>query len=150
MHDGSSSKSSTYRSLLLPARMSFIYACRPIEAAVVLLPLFEFMHLNPLFPSMLAETLNTGRTEDQARYVPPLPVAITSLASYIVSHASSMGSPRAMAYANVALANQLVWVECDGLLETLLQPTNVEIRLCRQVKCSLQAMPFSTLILHFR
>lgn len=108
---------------------------RLIEARVILLLLFEFLHGNPTFRKMFASTLRAQEVSARkmATGVAPLPLALISLSSYILSHASSTSSPRAIAYANLVLNTLLVLVEDDDTITALLKNDKKNIRLCRQV-----------------
>jgi hypothetical protein len=109
-------------------------ANRPIEAVVVLLPIFEFLHLNRTFPLVLLESI--AAVSDQmtptSRLSPP-PFTLLTLSSYLLTHASSTSSPRATAYANLSLNILLTFVESDDIMTVFCQSTRETIRLCRQV-----------------
>ncbi|KAF7303319.1 DUF1741 domain-containing protein [Mycena kentingensis (nom. inval.)] len=99
---------------------------QPIEAYAVLLPLFEFLR-NPIFPLVF---ISAPDTKSSAASSPPS--TIISLSSYLLTHASSTSSPRAIVYANLALNTLLALVQNDGVLISFTQPTDERIRLCRQ------------------
>ena len=107
---------------------------RPIEACVILLPLFEFLHGSPLFRRVFAGTLVAAEEEKKtATRLTPLPLTLLSLSSYLLSHASSSSSPRAIAYASLAMSTLLVMVESDEIMASLRQESKEDVRLCRQV-----------------
>ncbi len=119
----------------MPPKRRLTLDHRPIEACVILLPLFEFLHGSPTFRKVFASTLHVQEdsTKKTATRITPLPLTLISLSSYLLSHASSTSSPRAIAYANLVLNMLLVLVENDDTM-TALHPDNKEdIRLCRQV-----------------
>ncbi|KAJ7751293.1 hypothetical protein DFH07DRAFT_745670 [Mycena maculata] len=101
----------------------------PIEACVVLLPLFEFLRTNPTFPLILISPSDEG-TKSSAISSPSH--TILSLSSYLLTHASSTSSPRAIVYANLCLNTLLTLVQNDGVLISFSQPSDERIRLCRQ------------------
>jgi hypothetical protein len=103
---------------------------RPIEATVILLPIFEFLHNNPIFSNILLGYISE---DAKAGRIPPPPFTLLSLSSYLLTHASSTFSPRSMAYANLSLNILLGLVENDQVMEALCQPSDINIRLCRQV-----------------
>jgi len=107
---------------------------RPIEAIVVLLPMFEFLHLNQTFPLVLLEFTSTvsDQTSSSNRLSPP-PFTFLTLSSYLLTHASSAASPRAIAYANLSLNILLTFVENEDVMSVFCQSTQDSIRLCRQV-----------------
>jgi hypothetical protein len=107
---------------------------RPIEAIVVLLPIFEFLHLNMMFPLILLESIPMGSDQmtSTSRLSPP-PFTLLTLSSYLLTHASSTSSPRATAYANLSLNILLAFVESDDIMHVFCQSTRETIRLCRQV-----------------
>lgn len=111
---------------------------RPVEAAVILLPIHDFIHLNPVFNAVLLEPLMLQQQEDASKStsLPPLIYTLLSASSYILSHASSVASSRATAYANLCLATLLNLVENDVAMSSFLQPGLSVIRLCRQVSFS--------------
>ncbi|KAJ7070877.1 hypothetical protein C8F01DRAFT_1108188 [Mycena amicta] len=103
-----------------------LFKSQPIEACVVLLPVFEFLR-NPIFPLVL---ISPPESKSSALSSPPY--TILSLSSYILTHASSTSSPRAIVYANLCLNTLLALVQNDGVLIAFSQPTDERIRLCRQ------------------
>ncbi len=108
---------------------------RPIEACVILLPLYEFLHGSALFRRVFAATLATADEEKKtASRITPLPLTLLSLSSYLLSHASSSSSPRAIAYANLAMSTLLVIVESDEIMSSLRADSKEDVRLCRQVR----------------
>lgn len=113
-----------------PSRRLLI-ATRPIEACVVLLPIFEFLRTNPTFPLVLISPVDES-VKSSAISSPPY--TILSLSSYLLTHASSTSSPRAIVYANLCLNTLLTLVQNDGVLISFSQPSDERIRLCRQVR----------------
>jgi hypothetical protein len=110
---------------------------RPIEAIVVLLPIFEFLHLNTTFPLILLESIPMSSDQmTSSRWSPP-PFTLLTLSSYLLTHASSTSSPRATAYANLSLNILLAFVESDDVMHMFCQSTRETIRLCRQVSTTL-------------
>lgn len=113
---------------------SFQCQYRPIEACVILLPLFEFLQGSATFRQIFVSTLAPEEEKKTATKIAPLPLTVLSLSSYLVSHASSSSSPRAIAYANLALNILLVISENDDILAALWKDSPEDVRLCRQVK----------------
>ena len=107
-------------------------AYRPIEASVVLLPIYEFLLPNPTFSSVLIEELSLPLPEDTVQSG-PLPCTIISFASYLCTHASSTDSQRSIAYASLSLNVLLAFVESDLMMDILCRKNSPAIRLCRQV-----------------
>ncbi|KAJ6519996.1 hypothetical protein C8R45DRAFT_953526 [Mycena sanguinolenta] len=105
-----------------------LFKSQPIEACVVVLPVFEFLRTNSNFPLVLISPSND--TKSSAISSPPY--TILSLSSYLLTHASSTSSPRAIVYANLCLNTLLTLVQNDGVLIAFSQPTDERIRLCRQ------------------
>ncbi|EIM92219.1 uncharacterized protein STEHIDRAFT_70825 [Stereum hirsutum FP-91666 SS1] len=110
-----------------------LFKNKPIEACVVLLSIYEFMHTNTSFTRVLSDSLkqepsNTNKT----RKLEPVPCTLISLSSYLVTHATSLSSARAIAYANLSLNILFTMVEADELIFMLCQTAIVPIRLCRQ------------------
>ncbi|KAJ7161404.1 hypothetical protein C8R43DRAFT_992750 [Mycena crocata] len=105
-----------------------LFKSQPIEACVVLLPIFEFLRTNSTFPLVLVSS-DEG-TKSSAMSSPPY--TILSLSSYLLTHASSTSSPRAIVYANLCLNTLLTLVQNDGVLIAFSQPSDERIRLCRQ------------------
>ncbi|THH13581.1 hypothetical protein EW146_g6658 [Bondarzewia mesenterica] len=107
-----------------------LFKNQPIEACLILLPVFEFLHSNQIFLNVLSESVSTdvdGKTSS-----PPLPLTLISLSSYLMTHATSLSSPRAIAYANLSLNILLAFVEKDQIMRVVCQPSQTDIRLCRQ------------------
>ncbi|CDO72963.1 hypothetical protein BN946_scf185007.g17 [Trametes cinnabarina] len=109
-----------------------LFRNQPIEACVTLLPLFEFLHGSARFRHVFADTLSIQSEKQTSTRIAPLPLTLLSLSSYLFSHASSSSSPRAIAYANLALNTLLVISESDEVLRALTKDTHEEIRICRQ------------------
>ena len=112
--------------------------CRPIEACVVLLPVYEFARTNTTFASIAVETLNDNK---EARLA-PFPLTVLTLSSYLLSHATSTSSARSLAYANLTLNCLLAFLENDEVMEAFCQPTKYTVRLCRQVSSLGEATVF--------
>ena len=109
-----------------------LFLHRPIEASVVLLPIYEFLLPNPIFSSVLIEELSSSLLEDTVQ-TGPLPCTIISFASYLCTHASSTDSQRSIAYASLSLNVLLAIVENDPMMDVLCRKNSPAIRLCRQV-----------------
>ena len=107
--------------------------CRPIEACLVLLPVFEFLHSNKTFLDVLSEPMLTHTDNKPHTSSSPLPYHLITLSSYLTTHATSLSSPRAIAYANLALSILLTFVEKEEIMRPFSQPSLTDIRLCRQV-----------------
>ncbi|KZP25398.1 hypothetical protein FIBSPDRAFT_1041539 [Athelia psychrophila] len=107
-----------------------LFRSQPIEAVVVILPIFELLRLNSTFPVILALSISQGA--DQAANTLPLPLTLISLSSYLLTHASSISSPRATAYANLALNTLLSFAQNESIMGIFCQPFQGTIRLCRQ------------------
>ncbi|KAJ6621181.1 hypothetical protein B0H10DRAFT_1020010 [Mycena sp. CBHHK59/15] len=106
-----------------------LFKNQPIEACVVLLPIFEFLRVNLTFPLVLIAPPDET-TKSSAISAPPY--TILSLSSYLLTHASSTSSPRAIVYANLCLNMLLTLAQNDGVLIAFSQPSDERIRLCRQ------------------
>lgn len=102
---------------------------RPVEATVVLLPVYEFLSSNPSFPTILLEDLVSPLDSTTI----PLFSTIVSLDSYLLSHALSTSSPRSIAYAGLSLNILLALVENNVVMEFITQTSCPSIHLCRQV-----------------
>ncbi|KAL5533692.1 hypothetical protein ACEPAG_152 [Sanghuangporus baumii] len=124
---------------------------QPIEAAVILLPVHDFLHLNTVFnaillepfisPSASAQLVTDGKSKTRpstssSTSLPPLICTFLTLCSYIFTHATSVQSPRAAAYANLCLSMLLHLVENDVAMSALIMPTpsgsDIKVRICRQ------------------
>ncbi|KAF7347688.1 DUF1741 domain-containing protein [Mycena venus] len=105
-----------------------LFKSQPIEACVVVLPVFEFLRTNPTFPLVLVSPSD----ETKSSTTSSLPYTILSLSSYLLTHASSTSSPRAIGYANLCLNTLLTLVQNDGVVIAFSQPSDERIRLCRQ------------------
>ncbi|KAF9041727.1 hypothetical protein BDZ89DRAFT_1207601 [Hymenopellis radicata] len=103
-----------------------LFKSQPIEATVILLPLYEFLRGNMLFSSIFLESLS----DEDSQYHPPL--TIISLSSYLLTHATSASQPRSIAYAGLGLNVLLALVENDAALTVFSRPCKQYIRLCRQ------------------
>ncbi|KAI5116918.1 hypothetical protein M0805_003991 [Coniferiporia weirii] len=138
-----------------------LFKNQPIEAAVILLPVHDFIHLNTVFNAVFLEPLisspSPGVGTDtaivgpaDAQLLPPLVHTLLSLASYLLTHASSPQSARAAAYAALCLVTLLHLAENDVAMSALAQPPqpgagpgSAGIRLCRQRTPLLPAGPGS-------
>jgi len=110
-----------------------LFKNQPIEAIVVLLPIFEFLHLNEMFRLVLLESIPAASDQmNPSNRLSPLPFTFLTLASYLLTHASSTSSPRAIAYANLSLNILLTFVESDDVMNIFCQSTRSNIHLCRQ------------------
>lgn len=103
---------------------------RPIEATVILLPIFEYLRTNSMFLTILLEHARKDTTPGR---IPPLPFTTITLSSYLLTHASSTSSPRSLSYANLSLNIILSIVENDDAMNQFCQPTEIPIHVCRQV-----------------
>ena len=65
--------------------------------------------------------------------IPPLSYTVLSLSSYLLTHGTSSASPRAIAYANLAMNALLVMSENPRVMDMLCGQAVQPIRLCRQV-----------------
>jgi hypothetical protein len=104
---------------------------RPIEACIVILPILELALRNNAFPSVLVEGIKDPASDENSQ--PPLPHTILSLSSYLLTHATSTSSSRAIGYANVALHILLACVESDEIIRAFCELSPQPVRLCRQV-----------------
>ncbi|KAF8591954.1 hypothetical protein K439DRAFT_1401390 [Ramaria rubella] len=114
-----------------------LFKNQPIEAAVVLLPVYDLLHYNQVFRNIFKVSLVPPSTDSQVmtQFNTSLPHAVLSLSSYILTHASSTSSPRTLAYSHLTLTLLLVWVEDGDIISALCQlpqPGSPAIRLCRQ------------------
>ncbi|KAF8846038.1 hypothetical protein BDN67DRAFT_12014 [Paxillus ammoniavirescens] len=109
-----------------------LFKSQPIEASVSLLPLFEFLFSNPLFTQIFVDPVSSGRAVSNTSRIPPLPHTIISLSSYLLTHGTSSSSPRAMAYANLAMNMLLVLAENSRVMDVFCGESSQPIRLCRQ------------------
>ncbi|KAF9814518.1 hypothetical protein IEO21_05069 [Rhodonia placenta] len=107
-----------------------LFKNQPIEACVILLPIFEFLSINTTFQTIFVEPM--GAAADKSSRLAPLPYTSLTLSSYLLTHASSTHAPRAIAYANLALNLLLVMVESEVIMDAFCQTTGASIRLCRQ------------------
>ncbi|KAH9982834.1 hypothetical protein BGW80DRAFT_47909 [Lactifluus volemus] len=115
-----------------------LFKNQPIEACIILLPILEFVLRNRTFSSILVEGIRDAPGDKNSR--PPLPHAIMSLSSYLLTHATSTSSFRAIGYANVALHILLASVESENIIRAFCEPSPQPVRLCRQ---RLPMLPFS-------
>ncbi|CCM03132.1 uncharacterized protein FIBRA_05253 [Fibroporia radiculosa] len=116
-----------------------LFKHQPIEACVVLLPIFEFLSANTKFRAAFLEPLNP----DSEKQVQPLPYTLLTLSSYLFTHASSTHAPRAIAYANLALNLLLVLAEAPDILNVFSHTNGATVRLCRQRPPLLPSSPSS-------
>ena len=101
---------------------------------MTLLSVFEFLYFNPIFPGILVESISSPTdTRSPHTRLPPLPFTLLTISSYLLTHASSSSSTRAIAYANLSLNILLAMVENAGIIDVLCQSVKTSIRLCRQV-----------------
>ncbi|KAK0481699.1 hypothetical protein IW261DRAFT_1562992 [Armillaria novae-zelandiae] len=103
-----------------------LFKNQPIEATIILLPLYEFLRGNVLFSSVF---LNSNEPE---RTIPSPSSTLLTLSSYLLTHATSTSQPRSAAYANLCINCLLALVETDAVLVALSKPNNSPTRLCRQ------------------
>ena len=73
------------------------FSHRPIEASVVLLPIYEFLFPNLIFSFVLTESF-LHRNPEATVQTGPLSCAIISVASYFCTHASSTDPQKPIAY----------------------------------------------------
>jgi len=107
----------------------------PIEASVILLPIFEFIRTNSTFCAVLLDSVSENPDgRDKLDRLSPLSFNILTLSSYLFAHASSSASssPRAIPYANLSMKILLAMVENSDILTVFCQPSPHTIRLCRQ------------------
>ncbi|KAI0001680.1 hypothetical protein BJV77DRAFT_969154 [Russula vinacea] len=109
-----------------------LFKGQPIEACIIVVPILEFALRNNTFPSVLVEGMKNAAGNKNSQ--PPLPNSILSLSSYLLTHATSTSSSRAIGYANVALHILLAF------------PSPQPVRLCRQAPNSPFAPPPRPLI----
>jgi hypothetical protein len=95
----------------------------------VLLPVFEFLDNNRSF----AEVLVKPFTQEDDLQNNVLVLSLVSASSYILTHATSSSSPRAVAYAHLSLNILLRLVQNPKVSSAFCQPWSRPIRLCRQV-----------------
>ncbi|KAI0275011.1 hypothetical protein BC834DRAFT_850678 [Gloeopeniophorella convolvens] len=107
-----------------------LFKNQPIEACLVLLPILELALQNRAFLSFIAQSIKDGSGDASSQR--PLSHTIISLSSYLVTHATSTSSPRAMGYTNVSLHILLSFVETDEVIRAFCEPSPQPIRLCRQ------------------
>lgn len=103
-----------------------LFENQPIEATVILLPLYELLRGNVLFSSVFLSSNEPERT------MPSPPSTLLTLSSYLLTHATSTSQPRSVAYANLCMNCLLALIETDAVLVALSKPNTVPIRLCRQ------------------
>ncbi|XP_006454085.1 hypothetical protein AGABI2DRAFT_113843 [Agaricus bisporus var. bisporus H97] len=98
---------------------------QPIEAAVALLPILEMVMANKIFASILSQEVSSISEKNNASSQQSSPAAfltVISLSSYILAHASSAASPRALAYAGLSLKTLLSFLEASELTNGLFNP----------------------------
>ncbi|KAF9786843.1 hypothetical protein BJ322DRAFT_1052283 [Thelephora terrestris] len=105
-----------------------LFAKQPIEAAAVLLPVFEFLDNNKSFADVLVKPFT--QEDDSQEHV--LVLSLVTASSYILTHATSSASPRAVAYAHLSLNILLRLVQNPKISSAFCQPRSRPIRLCRQ------------------
>jgi hypothetical protein len=69
-----------------------------------------------------------------------LAATILTLFSYVFTHASASGSPRALSYAHLSLQILLLFVESPILMERLTEPGTEKILICRQVSKTFESV----------
>ncbi|KAF9245790.1 hypothetical protein BU15DRAFT_85478 [Melanogaster broomeanus] len=106
-------------------------AIRPIEASVSLLPIYEFLFFNPLFTQIFMD-VSFDKAATSTSRSPRLAHTIISLSSYLLTHGTSSSSPRARAYANLAMNVLLVMAENSRVMDVFCGESSQPIRLCRQ------------------
>ncbi|KAH9836940.1 uncharacterized protein C8Q71DRAFT_796412 [Rhodofomes roseus] len=109
-----------------------LFKYQPIEACVILLPIFEFLHANERFHTILLEPLTVDAEQQATARTPPLPYTLLTLASYLLTHASSVHAPRAIGYAHLSLNILLVMAESKIIMEVFCNRGDANIRLCHQ------------------
>ena len=97
---------------------------------MVLLPVFEFLDNNQTFAEVLVKPF-TPDDDSQDRV---LVLSLVTVSSYILTHATSSASPRAVAYAHLSLNILLRLVQNPKISSAFCQPRSRPIRLCRQVR----------------
>lgn len=96
----------------------------------MLLPVFEFLDNN----QGLAEVLVKPFTQENDLQDDVLVLSLVTVSSYILTHATSSASPRAVAYAHLSLNILLRLVQNPKVSSAFCQPRSHPIRLCRQVR----------------
>ena len=96
----------------------------------MLLPVFEFLDSNPTFAEVLVKPF-TQEDDSQDRF---LVLSLVTASSYILTHATSSASSRAVAYAHLSLNILLRLVQNPKISSAFCQPWPRPIRLCRQVR----------------
>lgn len=96
----------------------------------MLLPVFEFLDSNPSFADVLVKPFT--QEDDSQEHV--LVLSLVTVSSYMLTHATSSASPRAVAYAHLSLNILLRLVQNPKILSAFCQPRSRSIRLCRQVR----------------
>lgn len=96
----------------------------------MLLPVFEFLDNNQSF----AEVLVKPFTQEDDLQDDVLVLSLVTASSYILTHATSSASPRAVAYAHLSLNILLRLVQNPKVSSAFCQPWSRPIRLCRQVR----------------
>jgi hypothetical protein len=92
--------------------------------------------VNKTFASVLSQEISSDDKKKSASSQTSSPVlflTVISLSSYILTHASSTASPRALAYASLSLKTLLTFLEASDLMNVLFEPCQYTIRLSRQV-----------------
>lgn len=120
-----------------------LFKDQPIEAAAALLPLYELFNLNPVFSSIVVESLSTETTSTR----PPMICSFISLASYLFSHASSAGTTRCLAYANLTMRVFALMSQEESMVTKLARESG-KVRICRQRLPRLPETPASRPILN--
>ncbi|KAG8780335.1 hypothetical protein FRC15_009620, partial [Serendipita sp. 397] len=125
-----------------------LFKDQPIEAAAGLLPLYELLQLNPVFTSVIVESLTTegGASSSGPTNRPPMIFSFVSLASYLFTHASSVGTPRSLSYANSTM-RIIALMTSDEPMTAKFARESGNIRICRQRLPRLPESPTSRPIL---
>ncbi|KAG7452321.1 DUF1741-domain-containing protein [Guyanagaster necrorhizus] len=103
-----------------------LFKNQPMEATIILLPLYEFLRGNVLFSSVFLTSNEPDRTVSSPSST------LLALSSYLLTHATSTSQPRSVAYANLCINCLLALVETDAVLVAFSKPNDQRIRLCRQ------------------
>ncbi|KAI0052510.1 hypothetical protein FA95DRAFT_1675192 [Auriscalpium vulgare] len=117
-----------------------LFKNQPIEACIVLLPVFEFLTRNPTFVAVLSQGISNDTDKTPANMT-PLALTLISLSSYLLTHATSSSSARAISYATLSMNILLAAVEKQEFLRALCESTPYDIRLCRQRLPTLPLVP---------
>jgi hypothetical protein len=100
----------------------------------------ELLDVNPLFLDVLSDYLLPVYADDASNSGLPLPLTILTLSSYLLTHASSLSSARATAYAHLSLNILLALAQSEHFLKALSLPSH-DVRQCRQRLPLLPVLP---------